>query len=249
MTSLAKPVTQLVSFHFRSIMRNKVALFFNVLMPLLMLALFRMLFGRNEGFFGYMLPALLTQMILTGGMVTMAIGVASYRQTGTLRHLFTTPMSISQWLVSLMGASLVLTALQFAILLATSHVLYDAPAPANFAGTIVTWFVATMTALGFGLVVGSVSPSPEVAMPVSLILYFGMAFLGGAMMPLEEVPQLVETLSRWMPSRWMVDALTNTMARGESFGTVLSNLVLLLALAAILVGVAAWRTRKQFLTA
>lgn len=240
------PLKELAAFHFRSVIRNKAALFFNLVMPLAFLVFFQTIFGQEEGVLHFMLPGILTQMILTGGLVTMAIGVAAHHQTGTLRHLFTTPMSIGQWLASFIGASLALTALQMIVLLLTARLLYQAAPPANLVGMLVVWLISTLVSLGFGLVIGGLTKSPEAAMTLSLIAYFAMAFLGGAIMPLEAVSPL-STLTKLMPSHYMVEALNRTMIVGEGLGAVVGNVGLLTLLAIVLVGVAAWRTRRQYI--
>ncbi len=196
--------------------------------------------------FDFLLPGQLTYMLLSAGLVSVAIWLANQRKSGAMRHMFSTPVSVGLWLGARISANLLLAVIQAAVLYATAYFVFDIPMPVNVVGTVVAVVACALATLGLGLAVGVLAPNPDAAMPASLILIMALAFLGGSMMPLDGAPAIFQTLGKAMPSYYMTHALRAVMMQGGSLGTVVFDLMILGVCAVGGSGIAAWQLRRQF---
>lgn len=197
----------------------------------------------------YVMPGALLQMLMSAGLLTVALWLANQRQTGAMRHLFSTPLSISAWVGSRMIANLLMAALQAGLVFAVAVTLFDVTGPANLVGSILFLFLSALATLGIGMVVGVFAPSADAAFPIGMILYMGLVFLGGAMMPLQVGPPILLTLAKWTPSYYITEGLRAVMRGGESLGAIWPHLLVVGGVALVTISLATWRIRKQFVEA
>lgn len=195
------------------------------------------------------MPGTLLQMLMSAGLLTVAIWVANQRQTGAMRHLFSTPLSVTSWVGSRMVANMLMATVQAAITFGIAFLLFDAGGPANLAGTILFLFLSALATLGLGLVVGVFAPSADAAFPIGMILYMALVFLGGAMLPLEVAPPILLKVAKWAPSYYMTDGLKAVMRNGESLAAIWPHLLIISGVALVTISLATWRIRKQFVKA
>lgn len=249
-----RSLKEVTRYQFRGLYRNKVALFFNLIFPLLLVAIFGSLYGSagvesgGPQVFDYLLPGQLTVMLLSAGLVTVGIHVAYQRQTGALRHLFTTPLSVGVWATARITANLMMAVLQICILYVFSWLLFGVAAPAYLFGTIVVLALCALTSLGMGLFVGTFVRGEEAALAVTMPLFMILVFFGNAAMPLdtiENAPQFLAVLTPFVPTTFMTDALRAVMMYGQGLGEILPELAVLSAFSAVLLGAALWRVRRQ----
>ena len=104
--------------------------------------------------FEYLIPGQMAVMLLSAGMITVAVSVAAQRQSGVLRHMFSTPLSIGAWTVSRVAANFCMAIVQSTLLFIFAAVLFDVSPPLNPGGTFVVLTLSMLVSLGVGLVIG-----------------------------------------------------------------------------------------------
>jgi ABC-2 type transport system permease protein len=199
--------------------------------------------------FDFLLPGQLVSMLLSAGLTTVAMSLSNQRQTGTLRHMFSTPLSVGVWMAARVSANLLMAALQTAVLYGVAGAMFNVHMPANIGATLVVLVLCALVTVGMGLVVGVLIPGPDAAMPVAMILFMGSLFLGGSMMPLETGPAILQQIAHFVPTYYMTHALRLVMMQGKSLGEVGPDIAILTGCAAAGLSLAAWRMRRQFITA
>lgn len=245
-------------YQLRDLYRNKIAFFFNLIFPLILVLLFGTLFQgsgaevetmqgvRQPSVFDYLMPGQMTVMLLSAGLFTVAISVASQRQSGAMRHLFSTPLPVGVWATARVGANFLMAMLQAVILVSFAALVYGVAPPANIVGTFVTITVSMLCALGLGLLIGTLAKGEEAALGIAMPLYMGLLFLGNAAMPLDEAPAVIQRMLPYVPTYHMTEALRAVMRHGLPLATVSSELAILGALATVTFAVALWRIRRQY---
>jgi ABC-2 type transport system permease protein len=197
----------------------------------------------------YTMPGTLLQMLMSAGLLTVAIWLANQRQSGAMRHLFSTPLKISAWVASRITANLLLAALQAGLLFGIAAALFAVSGPANLVGSVLFLVLCALATLGMGMLVGVLAPSADAAFPLAMILYMGLIFLGGAMFPLQMAPPVFQTIAKWAPTYYMTDGLGAVMRNGESLAAIWPHLLIVGGVALITISIATWRIRKQFIEA
>ncbi len=214
--------------------------------PLLQVQVTELEAGTRVNIYDFMMPGMLTYMLLNAGVVSVAISLAYQRQTGTMRHMFSTPLSMRVWMSGRVLANLVLSLLQIALIWAFGMVLFDVHLPSNPGGTLLLLFLCAVAGLGMGMAIGTLTRNADAAQPIALVIAMALTFLGNAMMPLDNAPQIVQALMKLMPSFYMTHALQVVMMKGQSLISVPFDLLVLAATAGAGFLLAGWRLRKLF---
>ena len=159
------------------------------------------------------------------------------RDEGLLKRLRTTPVSSAEYMVSQTLTYMVIASVQVTLVLVSSFVIGYRPAtgPAGIAFTFVIALAFSLVAVGFGLIAASISKSADVATGVSFIFIMPQMFFG-TFMPLGGA---TEVIAKFMPSKYLTDAVTTLFLRGAPITTpvIWTNLAIVSILGFLLVGV------------
>lgn len=139
------------------------------------------------------------------------------RDEGLLRRLRTTPASSSDYMVGQTLSYMIIAVVQVALVLASSFVIGYRPESgmAGIAFTFVITLAFSLVAVGFGLISATISKSAEAATGVSFIFIMPQMFLG-TFMPLGGGTEMI---SKFIPSKYVTDAITTLFLRGAPLST------------------------------
>jgi ABC-2 type transport system permease protein len=187
----------------------------------------------------YLTPGLLGWAIATGAMFGAALTLVTWRQKKILRRLRLSPVSSATIASARVGVSIVIALAQAAIFIAVASIpFFGLRLSDSWWMAIPLIFAGTLAFLALGLLAGSFSKTPEAASAVANLIVLPMAFLSGAFFPLEGAPSWLQTVSRTLPLRHLVDGMLDVMVRGQGPAAVLPQLGILLAFAVVVGAIA-----------
>ncbi len=167
------------------------------------------------------LPIIITFMIVMTSVNFLPTTLASYRERGVLRRMFTTPVTPQ----ALLGADLMLTlGVQIAttaliIILATGAFTASIGLPLAF---IAAFLLTAAAASTLGLLVAAVSFTAKAANALGAVLFFVLMFFSGLWLPRAEMPAWLRAISDATPTGSGVQAVQNALtghwASGLFFG-------------------------------
>jgi ABC-2 type transport system permease protein len=230
-------------------LKNARSLIFTFAVPLVMLLLFGGIYGANGAFDPVThLPWIVVttvQMAGYGGMMAalgQAFTIVTERSVGWNRQLRLTPLTGTGYLVSKIIAALVVALVSIVALIIVSVCVFHASL------TLGAW---TMAALGLWLgvipfaliavLIGQFA-KPQFAQPLFMVIFFGMAILGGLWVPLSVLPAWMTNIAQVVPSYWL-NRLGQMGARLS--GNVIEPALVLLAWTIVLGVVIVWRYRRD----
>ncbi|NOX87298.1 MAG: ABC transporter permease [Chlorobi bacterium] len=181
-------------------------------------------------------------------VIPLAGSLIAEKNEGTYDRLKTLPVSYINILLGKTLAYLLVCFLQFLLMVLVGIYVFPhwlgLPALvtgnhyfAIFAATL----VSALSAIGFGLLVGTYSTTHNQAAMFGAILVVIMAALGGIFMPVNMMPDDLKLISNLSPLRWGIDAFLDLFARGAGLAGIWKNLLLLFAFFCISLGIAAKR--------
>jgi ABC-2 type transport system permease protein len=134
------------------------------------------------------------------------------RDEGLLKRLRTTPVSSSEYMISQTLSNMLIAVVQVALILASAFAIGYRPAtgPAGIAFAFIISLAFSLVAVGFGLIAATISKSADVATGISFIFIMPQMFFG-TFMPLGEATEMI---AKFMPSKYITDALTTLFLRG-----------------------------------
>ncbi len=169
-------------------------------------------------------------------------------RTGKMKRITMSPTRTRDILFGNVVARMVWAAFQVAIILGVGSLVLNVRldvAPAPFAVVLAAYMLA---ATAVGLLLGTCFKTTEKANAIGVITGLVMAALGGCWWPLEIVPGTMRMVALVLPTGQAMDAIGELTALGPNAPFPLRNVVVLLAMAAILLPIATRRMRVQLTT-
>lgn len=144
-------------------------------------------------------PLMLCVAAATAGLSTVPAYLASYRETGVLRRMSTTPMRpqgvlIAQAVVQLLGV-----AAGGVLALVVAFLVFDTPMPQEPALALLVFLLATASMFGIGVLIGGLASKGATASGYGMLVYFPMLFLAGLWTPGPMMPDMVATIATYTP--------------------------------------------------
>src|SRR6201992_2576334 len=157
------------------------------------------------------LPIIITFMIIMTSVNFLPATLASYRERGVLRRMFTTPVTpqalLSADLVITLGAEIATAAL--IVILATGAFTASIGAPLAF---IVSFLMLAAAASTLGLLGVSGCYTAKAANALGAVLFFVLLFFSGLWLPRAEMPAWLRGISDATLTGSGVQAVHNAMA-------------------------------------
>ncbi len=180
-------------------------------------------------------------------VIPLAGSLIAEKNEGTYDRIRTLPVSYLNILTGKTVAYLMVCFLQFLLMVLVGIFVFPyLGLPAletgnHYFAIFVATLVSALSAIGFGLLVGTYSTTHNQAAMFGAILVVIMAALGGIFMPVNMMPENLKLISNLSPLRWGIDSYLNLFARGAGLVGIWKNLVLLFAFFVVSLGIAAKR--------
>jgi len=168
-------------------------------------------------------------------MYTVSYGgrsILAEKTQGTLPRLLVSPTSSTQILGGKIFGIFLTGAAQMLILIGATTLFFQVKW-GDTAGLIILVLAAVIGATGWGMLITALARSPGQAASVgsAVMLIFGI--LGGSFINIDQMPPLVQSLSRITPNAWALDGFT-TLGLGGNLGDIRTPIIALLLMGAVL---------------
>jgi ABC-2 type transport system permease protein len=176
---------------------------------------------------------------------TVQYGVSSIldeRQLGTLQRLLAAPITARSVLAGKLTTSFLLGMISTAVLLLATWLLMGV-AWGDPLGVAILVVAGVTAATGVTALVASLARTPELAGSWQSVIAVVLGLLGGAFFPISQVGGVVAKLSLITPHAWFLRGLAE-LAGGGSARAVLPAAAVMLAFAAVTMGIALIRLSK-----
>lgn len=194
--------------------RERDAVVFNLLFPVIMLVVFGSVFDRDlpggVPFTQYFVAGIAAAGVLLTSFQAMAIELTIERDNGTLKRLRTTPMPPVAFFLGKIGQVLVTTALQLVLLLTVAVAFFDVTLPSGAdLWWRFTWIVVLGTAAGtvLGIAFSSVPPDARSASAVVTPPMIVLQFVSGVYFVVSDLPGWMLDVASLFPLKWMAQGM------------------------------------------
>lgn len=227
---------KLVSTEMKIVLREPMSVFFTIAFAPLLMGLFGMIFGNKpmsphdrSGFIDYSVAAYIGMTIATAGLMHLPVTVATYREKSILRRLKITPLSPHAILGAQLVVMLLMTMLGSALLIILGKTAFHLRFTGNALSVTAGLILCCMSFFTLGFVLAGLARSARIAQTASMIIYFPMLFLSGAMIPREIMPKTIQHISEYLPLTHVV-VLMRGLWFGEAWGKHLTSVGVLVAM-------------------
>jgi len=188
-------------------LRNRMFLFFTVIMPFGFFFLYAGVFAKGIPIVVKFFLAPVVSLTVMGSFWGLSAALVMFREQGILRRFHVTPVTPSDMLASSIVANYVLmfptVLLEFFFARSIFHVTQFG----DLLSTFVLISIGTVSFASLGLVVASVTNTMQETQVINQLLWLPLIFLSGATFPLTFMPAVVQKISLFLPATYLVQGL------------------------------------------
>jgi ABC-2 type transport system permease protein len=195
-------------------------------------------------FISYFVPSILGMSVMQLGIFS-AIPLVADREQLILKRLAATPLRRWQLVVSNIATRLLLAIAQTVIIVAVGSVLFGVAISGSIAMTVGFVLLGAVVFLAIGYVLASFAKTEDSANGMASVVQFPMMFLSGTFFPIDQMPEVLRAVARFIPLTYLSDALRQVMVNGTPFAPLWVCAVVLVGWLIVCLGIAARRFQWQ----
>lgn len=157
-------------------------------------------------------PAAAVMALLTLGIAMLPQALGLDRERGILRRLSTTPAHPRLLVAAHVTVQAVAVTLATIGAVLVGVLAFGLPLPQAPLWFVLAFVLASAALLAIGVLIGALVPTAQTGVGVGMLLYFPMLFFAGIYLPLEIMPEGLQTFSSWTPPGAAVTALGDAWA-------------------------------------
>ncbi len=184
-------------------------------------------------------------------VVPLSINLVKEKSQGTSVRARISP---TPYFVHILGKTftyLIICVIQFLLMVAVGIYLFpymDLPqfdvTGKMFPMIIVTIF-AGLAAIGFGVLLGTIADTQEQSAPFGATSVVVLAAIGGIWVPVFLMPELMQTIAKFSPMNWGLNAYYDIILRNSGIGGIAKEITFLFLFYIAMVGISLFYERKQ----
>ena len=229
-----KTFLALLEIELKLTLRDKSALFFNYLFPLIFFFMFGQLMDARQGSAILRVVSMVTVFgILGNGLFGAGMRAVQDREANVLRRYKVAPITPFPLLLASVVTGILLYLPALMLMLALAYFIYGMQMPANLASLFLFVCFASAAFRALGLIIASVVNNTQQSNLLIQPIWMVMLFLGGGMFPLSFLPGWLQVTTQFVPATYVTNGVAGILQRGESILQNLHSVAALLLTAAV----------------
>jgi len=193
----------------------------------------------------FMIPGMMAVILYFLTSLLTALSIVRERETGTVEQLMVTPIRSVELVIGKVLPYVAVAFFNVLEVLALGVFWFGVPIHGSVALLLILSAVFLMTCLGVGIFVSSVSNTQQEAMLLVFFTLLPSIFLAGYIFPLEAMPSFLQTISYFIPLRYMVIIMRGIIVKGVGLDVLAGQVGALLIFGVVIMAFAARRFRKR----
>jgi ABC-2 type transport system permease protein len=193
---------------------------------------------QNLNIISYLVPSILGMALMQLG-VFAAIPLVADRQKKILKRLNATPLHRWQLVGSNVVMRLIIGIIQTIIIVAVGTALFGLQVTGSLlllSGLVV---LGALAFISLGYVIASFAPTEDAANSMTSVVQFPLMFLSGTFFVIDQMPQPLQVVARFLPLTYLSDALRQVMVNGTAFSPLWVCFAVLIGWTAVCFGISA----------
>ena len=194
----------------------------------------------------FMVPGLAVYLLAIAAVLLTALTISGEWERGSMEQLFASPVGRLEIVLGKLLPYLGLGMLQLLLVVAVGAVIFDVPLRGSAPLLFFVGLLFLVGMLGQGLFISVVARSQLVATQAgALSSLLPSLLLSGMLVPIENMPRILQALSSIIPARYFVHAMRGIMLKGSGLSILWGDLVALAIFALAIIGLATARFRRR----
>ena len=194
----------------------------------------------------FYVPAVLAMVLMLVTMILSSMGVVREKEIGTLEQLLVTPVKPWQLIVGKLLPFALLGIIDMLLVTGVAQVVFGVPLRGSLPLLMGLTALFLMTTLGLGLFVSTVVSTQQQAMMSSVfLLMLPMIYLSGLIFPIENMPAVLQQVTRVIPLRYYNHVIRGVFLKGSGWDVLWLDAVILAGFGVGVLALASIRFRKR----
>jgi drug efflux transport system permease protein len=185
-----------------------------------------------------------TLIILNGSLVSAATMIRE-KERGTVEQLLMTPASAPEVIVAKIAPLFVLLMGMAGLVLVVARLVFGVPFRGSVLLVLAGCACCVLSGIGIGTFVSTFARSANQTQLIGFFVNPPLAMLSGALTPVEAMPRWIQPFTLLNPIAHFAAIARSVLVKGSGLDVVYPHLLALVLIATVLVGVSAWRFRRQ----
>jgi drug efflux transport system permease protein len=185
-----------------------------------------------------------TLIILNGSLVSAGTMIRE-KERGTVEQLLMTPASALEVVAAKIVPLFVLLMAMAALALTVARLVFHVPFRGSLLLVLTACACCVLTGIGIGTFISTLARSANQTLLISFFVNPPLAALSGAFTPIEAMPEWIQPWTLLNPIAHFAAIARSVLVKGAGLDVVYPHLLALAVFAGLLVGVSAWRFRRQ----
>jgi ABC-2 type transport system permease protein len=179
------------------------------------------------------------------GAAIAAASMVKEKEVGTVEQLLMTPAGSAEIILAKMAPIFLTLSLTIGLSVLVGGVVFGIPVRGSLALLYVSGMLCVLSGIGIGTIIATFTRSQQQAQLLSFFVNPPLSMLSGATTPIEAIPKWMQPLTELNPVKHFAQLARGVMLKGVGLDVLYPNFIALVIFTAVLVGVSAWRFRKQ----
>jgi len=231
----------------RQFQRDKRTLALIFIVPIILMTLVVLSFPQSvgQGILSYTAPALLAVLAVFFGFILTGVSFLRERSQGTLERLMASPVSRGDLVLGYLLGFLVFAVVQSIIILLFTIYALKVQYRGDLWQIFVLQILSTIGAVQLGILISTYARNEFQVVQFIPLFILPQVFLSGVLWPVEQMPDYLQWLAKFLPLTYAIRGLRDVMLQGASLAEIPLELGVLCAFAAVASVGAVFTLRKR----
>ncbi len=193
----------------------------------------------------FVMLTMLAISVVVLGILLPAASIVREKEAGTFEQLMVTPVSAAELITAKLLPMIAIKLVGLTVGIALSLWVFDVPLRGSvllFYGISLVMFLSSM---GIGVMLGVFAQNMQQTLLLGFFIFFPMAFLSGTVVPINNMPQVLQWLTYISPLRYYVDVTLGVFLKGVGLDVLWPQTVSLAALGMIFLSTSVFQLRRS----
>ncbi len=186
-------------------------------------------------------------MMLLFSVAAMGSSILAEREDGTLKRLLYSPVNPLNILFGKMVNAIVVGFFQLVVMLLFSILVLGLDLEGNIFYLFMVILATAFACSGFGIFIAAISTSRKQAESLSTIIILIMSAIGGSMIPIFFMPEIMQKMSVVSVNYWAIQGFFDVLGRDAAMGPVMTKVGILFLIGILMSIISAVLFRRNML--
>lgn len=194
----------------------------------------------------FMIPAIVGLILSIITLLLTSLAVVKEKEIGTLEQLIVTPIKPYQLILGKLIPFAILGFIAVIIVLTGMRLIFEIPVRGSIIFLFFSAFLYILSTLGLGLFISTISKTQQQAMMIAIFaVLMPMVYLSGFAFPLENMPDIIRSISIFIPLKYFLLIIRGVILKGLGFSELWQEALTLLIMGITILLLSSLRFRKR----